>query len=89
MYKAILFSVDGDWVTDYYDCKTIEEVEEYLANRGSRWYFFPFEFVIKDKGNTDKSQRVLSVPYELQHLKGKSIKTVIDYIIENGEALLS
>jgi len=32
MYKAILFSTDGDFVIDYYGCKTIAEVEnmEYI-----------------------------------------------------------
>jgi hypothetical protein len=89
MYKAILFSVDGeDFVTDYRFCKTADEVEELLANQGSRWYFYPWQFVIVDNGYQSLfNKRIVSVPMwpeELQELKGKTIRTVQKYLKENG-----
>jgi len=88
MYKAILFSTDGDWVTDYSGCKTIAEVEEHLANKGSKWYFYPYEFVIADKGGmTDMNQRILSVPPyppELTSFLNSRISTLKAYIERYG-----
>jgi len=77
-YKAVLFSPDGDWVVDYGNCETKEQVIDRLANRGSRWYFFPFEGIILDKGGlTTANQRLLDVAPNLpRELVGKSIKTV-------------
>ena len=90
MYKAILFTIDGsDYVTDYRGKETINEVEELLANKGSRWYFYPWEFVIRDYGYMPniRKQRISSVPMwpeELQELKGKTVRTVQRYLQENG-----
>ena len=89
MYKAILFSVEGeDFVTDYRRSKTIDEVEELLANQGSRWFFYPWTFVIVDNDFKDISnRRIVSVPMwpeELQELKGKTVRTVKKYLQENG-----
>jgi hypothetical protein len=87
MYKAILFATDGDWVTDYRGCETIFEVEQHLANQGSKWYFYPLEFVIVDKKYTDMNQRIVSAPdypIEFKFLEGKTIKTVQEYIREHG-----
>ena len=95
MYKAILFSTDGDYVTDYSGCETIEEVEAKLANQGSRWYFYPFEFVIKDY-NTSLSRPMFlaqiivsspEYPYELKFLKGKSVQTAQEYIKDYGKII--
>ena len=99
MYKAILFSSDGeDYVTDYHGCNTIEEVEELLANQGSRWYFYPWEFVIVDYGDVGLSrpmflaQKIVSVPMwpqEMIELEGKSIKTVQKYLKKYGTDIAS
>jgi len=86
MYKAVLFSTDGeDWATDYRGCKTIEEVEERLANQLSRWYFFPWHFVIVDHGRfTTNKQRTVSAPWPFEYLKGRSIKTIGKELQEVG-----
>ena len=80
MYKAILFSPDGDWVTD---CKglTKEEVWDKVANLGSRWFFYPIPAIIRDYGGcTLSSQRICEVYTEydssMAWMKGKSIKTI-------------
>jgi hypothetical protein len=87
MYKAVLFSTDGeDWVTDYRESQTIEEVEELLANQGSRWFFYPWHFVIVDHGGlTTDTQRVVSAAWPFEYLKGRMIKTVGRELQEVGE----
>jgi hypothetical protein len=86
LYKAILFAPDGDWVTDFGGCKTKEEVWQYVENMGSRWFFYPFVFVIKDKKKvyTLNSQRIVDMPfhplYAYYEIQGKSIKTVSNII---------
>jgi hypothetical protein len=77
VYKAILFAPDGDWVTDYAGCKTIDEVWDRVDNQGSKWFFYPFYFVITDeRGYTLSTQRIVAAPDNLEHLVGKSIKRV-------------
>ena len=80
-YKAVLFAQDGDWVTDFRG-ETKEEVEEQLANRYSRWIFYPFEGIVLDKGSlTSANQRVVDMASPLEHLRGKSIETVSKYLM--------
>lgn len=75
-YKAVLFAADGDWVTDYKG-DTKDEVIEQLANRGSRWFFYPIEGIILDKGGiTTASQRVIDMSPPFQYLTGRAIRTV-------------
>ena len=76
-YKAILFAPDGDWVVDF-SADTKEEVIERLADKGSRWIFYPFEGIILDKGGlTTSKQRLVDVAPNLpSDWKGKCIKTV-------------
>lgn len=85
-YKAVLFALDGDWVTDYRDCNSIEEVEEMLANQGSRWFFYPIPFVILDRGSlTTSHQRVISAPEGLEGCKGKTIGAISKVFKEDVE----
>jgi|688.fasta_scaffold1301225_2 hypothetical protein len=48
MYKALFMAFDGDSVTEG-QFKTIEEAWSYIENIGSRWFFYPFCFVVKNK----------------------------------------
>jgi len=80
-YRAILFAPDGDWVTDF-SADTKEEVRELLADKGSRWIFYPFEGIITDKGRlTTSRQRLVDIAPNLpKELVGKRISTVSDYL---------
>ena len=69
-YCALLVAPDGDYVTDYY-ADTKEEVIEQLKDRGSRWFFYPFEFVIT------RSNRVVAAPPELSEFVRKSVNSVV------------
>ncbi len=80
-YKGILFAPDGGWVTDF-SADTKEEVTNKLADRGSRWYFYPFEGIITDRGRlTTGRQRLVDVAPNLpRKLVGKCISTVSNYL---------
>lgn len=85
MYKAALFALDGDWVTDF-SSDTKEEVREKLADRGSRWFFYPIDAIIKHKGNvTNGRQRILEIPEPFEHLIGRSIRTASNFFKNTPE----
>lgn len=89
-YRAILFTGDGeDRVMDY-ESPTIEEVEERLADQGSRWYFYPFHAVIVNKGYTPayilNRQRLVSIAPPFEEFKGKTVATFQRYLKQMSEA---
>jgi len=45
-YVALLVSPDGEFVPDFKE-DSIEKVQEDLANMGTRWYFYPYIFIVK------------------------------------------
>lgn len=85
-YKAVLFAPDGHWVTDYRDRQSVEDVWARIENRGSRWYFYPFPAVIRDHGvTTSDRQRIVDACEPLQHLKGRTIRTMQRVIVDNPD----
>jgi len=80
-YCALLVAPDGDYVTDYYS-DTKEKVVKKLANRGSRWFFYPFEFVV-----TERLGRIVDAPPELEFFKGKSVKKVLEIFKETSDRM--
>ena len=68
-FKLICMSFDGDYVSDNFDFDSIDDAWEYSCNLGSRWYFYPFHFVIK--GVTIKD-----TPDQLRYFNNKRIKTI-------------
>ena len=86
MYKALLVAPDGEWVTDYRGCNTKAEVIEKLENQGSRWFFYPYEFVIVDdpSGLTSTfTARICDASFPYYELKGRTIAKALDYIKAN------
>jgi hypothetical protein len=88
MYKAILFAPDGDWTTDH-KADTVEEVWNLISDQGSKWYFYPYPFVIRDNGAlTSNTQRIVDVPdfpVLFDELKNRSIKSASRFIASLGE----
>ena len=82
MYTGLLIALDGHYVTDY-EGKTVDEVIEKLANRGSRWYFYPFEAVIKVSNASIENRKLIDVAPPLEDFKGKKVKTLINFIKNN------
>lgn len=77
-YRAMFMSFDGEHkIEGSFD--TIDQAWEYINNVGSRWYFYPFCFVVK--GLT-----VVAVPDQIvEFLRGKRIKTVAKIFKEHSE----
>lgn len=76
-YRAILFSPDGEWVTDY-DSPTAEEVWDKVANQGSRWIFYPLVFVIgADRSSYVGRRRIVSTPDNLESWRGRTVATLM------------
>lgn len=77
-YKLICMSFDGDYQTETpprYDGRaafdTIPETWEFSNDMGSRWFFYPFHFVVTASGRT-----IADPPWGLEFYKGKRVKTV-------------
>lgn len=72
-YNATLFHPEGDYVTDFYNRKTVSDVWDEVNDMGSRWIFYPIPFVTTDK-------TVIAAPEGLEFLNGKRIKTVRKFL---------
>lgn len=85
-YKAVLISPDGqDKVTDFHESNTIAEVEDKLANMGSRWYFYPIAFVIPDNNTNISNNRIVSTPDEFKFLKLTTVKSAMNWITNHSD----
>jgi hypothetical protein len=84
-YKAVLFAIDGDWVTDF-PGETIDEVKDKLANRGSLWYFYPIEGVMRYTGSfTSSNEKVIEMAPPFDFLSGKTIRGISEWLEENQD----
>ena len=82
-YQAVLFAPDGDWVTDFKG-RTIDEVENKLAGRGSLWIFYPIEGIIRYTGSvTSPSEKVIEMFPSFDFLSGRTIKEICDWLKEH------
>lgn len=69
MYQLICMSFDGDYVTEQPEFESIDDAWEHSNNLGSKWFFFPFHFVIKNITIKD-------TPEQLKYFNNKRIKTI-------------
>lgn len=69
MYQLICMAFDGEYVTERPKFDSIDDAWEYSNNLGSKWHFYPFHFVIKNKTIKDS-------PDPLSYFNNKRIKTV-------------
>jgi len=69
MFKVMCMSFDGEFVTEQPEFKWIDDAWEYANDLGSKWYFYPFHFLIENKTIKD-------TPVHLEYFKNKRIKTV-------------
>jgi hypothetical protein len=85
-YMAILFSLDGEeYVTDFHNSDTPEQVWNAINDMGSRWFFYPISFVTRDAGSNITHQRIIGVPDGLETfgLLGRTVKTAKQWIKDN------
>jgi len=89
MYKAILFAIDGDYVTDF-ESKTKVEVENQIANMGSRWFFYPIVAIITANNTNHSSKRLIIENSGIFDLfNGKTVKTFAEWIKNNQDTVIS
>ena len=77
-YQLICMSFDGEYKREPYEFDTIQDTWEYSQNIGSRWYFYPFHFVVRGQTVRDGGMGV-------EHLINKRIKTVARHFKEVSE----
>lgn len=69
--KLICMAFDGAFVTERGPFDTTEKAWEHANDMGSRWFFYPFHFVVTDSGKT-----IVDAPEPLEHFIGKRTATV-------------
>ena len=70
-YKLILMSFDGEYQTERPLFDTVDEAWEYENDLGSKWFFYPFPFVVTESGLT-----IAESCDGFKFLNGKRVKTV-------------
>lgn len=70
-YKLICMAFDGDFITEHSEFDSIEAAWEHSTYMGSKWYFFPFHFVVTMSGKTIRDAGEF-----LEWTKGMRTKTV-------------
>ena len=68
-YNLICMAFDGDYVIERPEFESIDKAWEYSNDLGSKWYFYPFHFVIVNKTIRD-------TPDNLEYFINKRIKTI-------------
>lgn len=68
-YNLLVVSFDGQTQLERVN-GTITDCWDRSNDMGSRWYFYPFHFVVSDK-------TVIGTPEELSRYQGKRIKTLL------------
>ena len=86
-YRAILFALDGEYVTDY-DSPSIDEVWEKVDNRGSRWSFYPLVFVIPCGGPL-WNRHIVGTADGLESYKGLQVSTIVHTLMDAFPMYLS
>jgi hypothetical protein len=70
-YKLICMAFDGDYQTERPEFESVEDAREYSGDLGSKWYFYPYHFVVSASGKT-----VMAAPELLEPLVGMRVSSV-------------
>jgi hypothetical protein len=70
-YKVMVMSFDGETKTEQPVFGNVQDAWEYAGNLGSKWFFYPFTYIVTESGKTIKE-----TPHGLEFLKGKRVKTI-------------
>ena len=83
MCKLLLMGFDGETKTERPIFETVEDTWEYAIDLGSRWYFYPFYFVVSDSGQT-----IQDAGFPLDRFIGKRVKTVSNIFNKTNKKLI-
>jgi len=71
IYKLMVMTFDGEYQVETPAFETITDAWDYSNDMGSKWFFYPFPFVITGTGKTIKD-----TPEFLEHMRGKRVNTI-------------
>ncbi len=75
MYKLICMSFDGAYVIErdrfHETFETVEETWSHANEMGSKWYFYPFYFVVTESGKS-----IVDTGWGLEQFKGQRVTSV-------------
>lgn len=84
-FTLICMSFDGQYVTDSTH-NTIEDAENASADIGSKWFFYPFHFIISGKTVKETGEGLINMATKKGYLemmfKGKRLQTVVNAFIK-------
>lgn len=78
-YNLLVVSFNGDTQLERVN-GDVKDCWERSNDMGSKWYFYPFHFVVSDK-------TVIDTPNELNNFKGKRIKTLLKSFKDTNKRL--
>lgn len=78
-YSLIVMSFDGDYKVEETGFTKVQDAWECAANLGSKWFFYPFRFVV------DESDTVVGTPDLMTHLEGSSLEDLATHFKEVSE----
>jgi hypothetical protein len=73
-------SFDGEYQKERPEFETIDEAWEYSNDLGSKWFFYPFHFVVTESGKTIRVAGTF-----MEHLEGLRVKTVSRLFLEHSK----
>ena len=79
-YKVMVMAFDGDYKIERPEFDTVDDAREYAANLGSKWWFFPFDFII-----TETEKTIVETGPLLSFLKGKRVSTAQKLFEKNSK----
>jgi len=78
-YRLIVMSFDGDYKTESPQFENIDDAWDYANDLGSKWYFYPFYFVV------DQAGEVVATPQLMEHLEGLTVEDLAAHFKEVSE----
>jgi hypothetical protein len=78
-YQLIVMSFDGDYRTEQSQFENTDDAWDHAGDMGSKWYFYPFHFVVDQAGN------VASAPELMSHLEGLTVEDLASHFREKSE----
>jgi hypothetical protein len=76
--KVLLMAFDGDYVTERPEFETAEEAWNWSGELGSKWWFYPFVFIVTGK-------TIVDAPPIWDFLIGKRIDTAAKLVKLHSE----
>lgn len=80
--KLILMSFDGEYQTEKPKFPTAQKAWEYADNLGSKWFFYPFAFVVDNNVKT-----IVDTPNGLEYMIDWLVSDVVAEFAETNNSI--